>query len=36
MDSMREVSGKIHFSPRTLKISQIIQFWYLNIFPIQF
>jgi hypothetical protein len=25
---------KIYFDPQTLKIMQIIQFWYLNIFQI--
>ena len=36
MGSMREVSGKIYFDPRTLKIIQIIQFWYLDIFQFNF
>jgi hypothetical protein len=31
-----EVSGKLHFGPLILKITQIIRFWCLNFFQIQF
>jgi hypothetical protein len=31
-----EVSGKLHFGHLILKITQIIRFWCLNFFQIQF
>jgi hypothetical protein len=31
-----EVLGKLHFGPLILKITQIIRFWCLNFFQIQF
>jgi hypothetical protein len=36
MGGMPEVSGKTQFRPLTLKITQIIWFWHLNFFQIQF
>jgi hypothetical protein len=34
MDDALEVLGKIHFGLLTLKITQIIQFWCFDFFPI--